>query len=251
MRFSGRRISGTRSFGSDSSAKRFGPIHDTLFFYVKSEGNSWNDIFEPFSKTYLDAFYTHSDADGRRRRRSDLTGDGLRQGDSGKPWKDVDVSSKGHHWAVPGDAVERLGIRAKTFQGKLDALDKARCIHWPQKEGGIPMFKRYMDEQPGRPLQSVWDDISPIHNVSEERLGYPTQKPQVLLERIVSASSNEGDVVLDPFCGCGTGRSCGAEVESQMDRHRHYLPRDFTNRIALEEGFPGRLWGGRPAALAL
>ena len=187
-----------------SGAKRFGPVSDSILFYSRSEDYIWNEQFMPFSEHYLSEFYTHRDSDGRCWRRSDLTGAGTRNGESGMQWKGIDVTAKGRHWAVPGDACERLGIKTGTVQEKLDALDKAGRIHWPQKESGVPMFKRYADEQPGVPLQSVWDDIPPLHNLSAERLGYPTQKPVALLERIIQASSNPGDVVLDPFCGCGT-----------------------------------------------
>jgi site-specific DNA-methyltransferase (adenine-specific) len=86
----------------------------------------------------------------------------------------------------------------------LDALDAAGAIHWPKKEGGVPRLKRYADKSPGVPLQTVWNDIRPLHNLSAERLGYPTQKPLPLLERIIKASSNPNDIVLDAFCGCGT-----------------------------------------------
>jgi DNA modification methylase len=187
-----------------SGAKRFGPVSDSILFYSRSDDYIWNEQFMPFSEHYLNEFYTHRDSDGRRWRRSDLTGAGTRRGESGMPWKGIDVTAKGRHWAVPGDACERLGIKTGTVQEKLDALDKAGRIHWPQKEAGVPMFKRYADEQPGVPLQSVWDDIPPLHNLSAERLGYPTQKPVTLLERIILASSNPGGLVLDPFCGCGT-----------------------------------------------
>ncbi len=186
-----------------SSAKRFGPVNDTLLFYTRSDRYTWHDQFMPFDEHYLDEFYTHRDADGRRWRRSDLTGAGTRKGDSGLPWKGIDVTAKGRHWAVPGDACEKLSITG-TVQRKLDGLDAAGRIHWPQKKDGVPMFKRYADEMPGVPLQALWDDIPPLHNLSAERQGYPTQKPVALLERIIGASSSPGDVVLDPFCGCGT-----------------------------------------------
>jgi len=89
-------------------------------------------------------------------------------------------------------------------QKALDLLDAQNRLHWPKKTGGMPMFKRYLEESPGIPALDVVTDISPLNNVAKERLGYPTQKPVALLERIVAASSNPGDVVLDPFCGCGT-----------------------------------------------
>lgn len=187
-----------------SSAKRYGPVHDTIFFYTGGGTHTWNQQFQPFSETYLSEFYTHYDSDGRRWRRSDLTGDGIRTGDSGKPWRGIDVTAKGRHWAVPSDQSAVKGTEGESTQAKLDALDSAGLIHWPQKEGGVPMFKRYADQQPGVPLQSVWDDIPPLHNLSQERLGYPTQKPLLLLERIIRTSSNKNDIVLDAFCGCGT-----------------------------------------------
>lgn len=86
---------------------------------------------------------------------------------------------------------------------KLDAMDKAGFIHWPAN-GGRPRYKEYLDMLPGAPVADVWTDIPPVHARATERLGYPTQKPVALLERIISASSNPGDVVLDPFAGCGT-----------------------------------------------
>jgi len=91
-----------------------------------------------------------------------------------------------------------------TTSQALDALDAAGRLYWPKRADGVPMLKRYLDESKGVPAQDVISDVSPLNNVASERLGYPTQKPVALLERIVAASSNPGDVVLDPFCGCGT-----------------------------------------------
>jgi site-specific DNA-methyltransferase (adenine-specific) len=87
---------------------------------------------------------------------------------------------------------------------RLDKLDSIGLIHWPKKEGGMPQGKRLLEDAKGIPLQDVWTDLKPIHNISAERLGYPTQKPESLLSRIINASSNPNDIVLDPFCGCGT-----------------------------------------------
>lgn len=173
-----------------SSAKRWGPVHDTILFASKSNDFTWNKITQDYDDVYINAFFTHQDSDGRRWRRADLTGAGVRNGASGLPWKGIDVTAKGRHWAVPAD--------------QLDALDAQGKIHWPQKEGGVPQRKKYLDELTGMPIQDMIIDIKPVHNIGEERLGYPTQKPVALLERILNASSNPGDVVLDPFCGCGT-----------------------------------------------
>jgi hypothetical protein len=93
---------------------------------------------------------------------------------------------------------------------KMDELDAQGRIHWPIKEAGMPRLKIYPEDTPGSPLQDIWTDIKTMHNLSAERLGYPTQKPLALLERIILGSSNPGDLVLDPFCGCGT-TVCAAE----------------------------------------
>jgi site-specific DNA-methyltransferase (adenine-specific) len=172
-----------------SSAKRYGPVHDSIHVYSKSDDYTWNQQFQPYDESYLDAFYTHFDGE-RRWRRSDLTGAGIRHGETGKPWRGIDVTAKGRHWAHPPSV--------------LEVMDSEGKLHWPRKANGMPMFKRFADEQPGVPLQDVWTDIPPMHNLSRERVGYPTQKPEALLERIIQASSNPGDIVLDPFCGCGT-----------------------------------------------
>ncbi len=182
-----------------SSAKRYGPVHDVLLFYARGPQFVWNPQHQPYDEHYISEFYTHVDEDGRRWRRSDLTGAGTRNGETGKPWRGIDVTAKGRHWFVPPT--------------ELDKLDDAGRIHWPAKAGGVPMLKRYLDDQPGVPLQDVWTDISPLHNLAAERLHYPTQKPVALLERILLSSSNEGDVVLDPFCGCGTAISAAERLK--------------------------------------
>jgi len=198
-----------------SSANRYGPVHDSIFFYTIGDAWTWNEQFQPYDDSYLDEFYTHHDPDGRRWRRSDLTGDGVRTGHSGEPWRSVDVTAKGRHWAIPREAVERFNLKGETTQELLEALDKAGCIHWPKKPGGVPMFKRYAELMLGVPLQTVWTDIPPIHNLSQERLGYPTQKPLALLERIIKASSNQNAVVLDAFCGCGTALAAAENLGRQ------------------------------------
>lgn len=184
-----------------NSAKRWGPIHDSILFYSASEDFIWEDETQPYDQEYIDAFFVHQDEDGRRWRRADLTGSGIRHGDSGKPWRGVDVTAKGRHWAVPHD--------------ELDKLDSEGRIHWPKKENGVPQRKRYIDELPGMPLQDLILDIKPVHNVGKVRLKYPTQKPIDLLDRIIRASSKKGQIILDPFCGCGTtvhaAEACGRQ----------------------------------------
>ena len=184
---------------------RYGRITDTIFFYTKSDKFVWNSQYTPYSDEYLERFYRFQDERGRYRI-SDLTGPKVSSGDSGSTWKGFNPSSRGRSWSVPKRAVVELaGEEALSWSiaERLDLLEKHGFIHW-SSSGNVPGFKRYLDTMPGVPLQSLWTDINPISPHAKERLGYPTQKPEALLERIIRASSNEGDVVLDPFCGCGT-----------------------------------------------
>lgn len=196
-----------------SSAKRYGPVHDSIFFYTATSTYTWNPQYAPYDPAYLAANYSNVDEDGRYWKSTDLTGDGIRQGDSGAVWRGVDVTAKGRHWAISRDVLP--GLTAKSSTEKLEALDAAGLIHWPQKRGGIPRLKLYADKMPGLPLQTVWTDISPIGAHAAERLGYPTQKPLALLERIIKASSNPGDIVLDAFCGCGTALVAAQNLKRQ------------------------------------
>ncbi len=172
-----------------SSANRYGPIHDALLFYSKTKSMKWNVVYTGYDSEYVEKFYRHKDDTGRKFRLSDLTGAGVRNGKTGRPWRGVDVTAKGRHWMFP--------------PSQLDQLDRQGRIYWPPK-GVMPAYKRFLDEMPGVPLQDVIVDIKPVPAQAAERLGYPTQKPVALLERIIKASSNPGDTVLDPFCGCGT-----------------------------------------------
>jgi len=184
-----------------SSAKKFAPVHDTILFYSRTDDYVWNKAFQPIPQETIDAWYNNIESDtGRLYNRADITAAGKRAGSSGQPWRGIDVAAKNRHWAIPG----YLGLGKMSAQEALDHLDSQGRLHWPKKAGGMPMFKRYLEESPGIPALDVFSDISPLNNVAKERLGYPTQKPVALLERIISASSNPGDLVLDPFCGCGT-----------------------------------------------
>jgi len=173
-----------------SSAKRYGPVHDSILFYSRGSEFTWNPQYLPYEAEYLDTFFDQTDPDGRRWKRTDLTGAGTRNGETGLRWRGIDVTAKGRHWAYP--------------PSHLDKLDAAGRVHWPQKKDGMPRLKQYPEDLKGVPLQDVWTDIRPMHNLSTERTGYPTQKPLTLMDRIIKSSSNPGDLVLDPFCGCGT-----------------------------------------------
>lgn len=175
---------------SKQGRKGYGQIADVILYYTASDTFCFNTIYTGYSAEYLKK-YSLTDADGRRYRLDNLTGPG---------------------GAVKGNpSYEVMGVIRywRYSQDKMADLIKAgRIIQ--TRPGGVPQYKRYLDEMAGVPLQNVWDDISPLNSQAQERLGYPTQKPLALLERIVSVSSNPGDVVLDPFCGCGT-TVCAAE----------------------------------------
>ena len=188
-----------------SGSKRWGPVHDTILFYTKTNRFVWNTVLLDYSEEYIQRFYRYSDEKGRFRV-GDLTGAGTRSGESGQPWRGVNPTAVGRHWAAPNKALAALFGKESagwSVQRKLDALDKAGLIYWPAR-GRVPGFKRYYDDSAGVPIIDVVTDINPLSAQSAERLGYPTQKPETLLERIIQASSNAGDTVLDPFCGCGT-----------------------------------------------
>ena len=199
-----------------SGARRYGPIHDNILFYCKSGGYVWNPPHTGYSEDYTGKFFRFEDPDGRRYRLTILTGSGTRAGSSGEPWRGIDPASSGRHWAVPGYARKLLpNPNTATVQEALDQLDAIGRVVWPKKQGGMPAFKQYLDDLPGVALQDIWTDIPPISSQASERLGYPTQKPMGLLERIINASSNEGDVVLDPFCGCGTTIAAAQKLNRQ------------------------------------
>lgn len=190
---------------SHGSSKRYGPVHDTILFFAKSNQFQWQYPRDPHGADYIKRKFTYKDPGSERLYQPVLlTGPGTRNGNSGKPWKGYNPTDKGRHWAVPRELSERLGVQDLSVQEKLDALERAGLVYFPIKEEGDPRYKQYADELPGVVQSDVWTDIPPINSQAAERLGYPTQKPESLLERILKASSNEGDTVLDPFCGCGT-----------------------------------------------
>jgi len=160
-----------------SDSKTYNHIHDTIFLYTRTDTWKWTKQHTEYDPEYIENFYRYQDPDGRRFRVSDLTATGTRKGSSGMPWRGIDPAAKGNHW--------------KYTIEKLEELDAQGRIYWPKKEGGIPGYKRYLDEMPGTALQSIWTDISPVSPHATERTGYDTQKPEPLLERIITASSTE------------------------------------------------------------
>ena len=188
------------------SARRYGPVHDIILFYAKSEHYVWTGLGGTYDPDYIAKHFTQTDPEtGRLFQPISLTGAGVRRGESGKPWREIDPTKVKRHWALPGEIIRQCGGDVTlSIQAKLDKLDEAGLIYWPPKPGSTPHLKWFLDELKGAALPDNWTDINPISARAKERLGYPTQKPEALLERIIDASSGEGDVVLDPFCGCGT-----------------------------------------------
>jgi site-specific DNA-methyltransferase (adenine-specific) len=177
-----------------SAAVRWGDVHDVIFFYTKSHQFTWNPIFTKYDEEYT-ARYKNKDAKGDVWSDDNLTAPGVRHGDSGATWKGYNPTARGNHWKVSNVAVISLvgEERAKLLSTteKLDLLDAHGLIHWP-RTNGFPRFKRYLGE--GMRAQDIISDIPPLNSQAQERLGYPTQKPVALLERIISASTNEGDL---------------------------------------------------------
>ncbi|HAU36867.1 MAG TPA: site-specific DNA-methyltransferase [Phycisphaerales bacterium] len=175
-----------------STSGKWPSVHDTLLVYVKGDSFTYHGVLVP-GDTRKIPHTLITGPDGTKYQTYELTAPGkTQQGESGKPWHGFDPSAMGRHWA--------------NSHSTMDEWDAAGLIHWPKNNG----FPRRKDEEAFVPeartvtVGDVWIDIDRINQTAKERLGYPTQKPLELLKRIISASSNPGDVVLDPFCGCGT-----------------------------------------------
>ena len=166
-------------------AKHIGRVSDTIWFYSKSDGFSINPLYTPLSEEYVKNFYKHTDKDGRRYKLDNMLGPGGKA--KGNPY--YEVMGVGRYWRYSKEKMQKL-------------MDEGRVVQ--TNPGTVPMYKRFLDESKGVPLTSIWTDIDLIRGHSKEKIGYPTQKPEALLERIINMASNEGDTVLDPFVGGGT-----------------------------------------------
>ncbi|RKZ29493.1 site-specific DNA-methyltransferase [bacterium] len=185
--------------------KRFGRNADRILFYTKTDKYKFNVVKVDYDEDYVRKFFRKEDERGKYQLVV-LTGMGTTDGESNIEWKGYIPSNSGRHWSVPQRIVNRLVGEEKAK--RMSILEKLELLYENGyivfSKNGVPRFKQYLNEMEGVPCQEIWYDINPLSAHSKEKLGYPTQKPQALLERIIKASSNEGDVVLDPFCGCGT-----------------------------------------------
>ena len=191
-----------------NDAGRFGRTADRLLFYGSDIDRA--AVRVPLAEANVTSKYRHKDGAGKYRR-GDLTGPGISAGEAGATWKGWDPTDIGRHWSVPRTGAYAEWIEEHCIPGyrsedgvlrRLDMLCEAGLIVFTSN--GTPELKRYLSANPGQVPPDVWSDIPPVNSQAAERVGYPTQKPLALLDRIIKASSNEGDMVLDPFCGCAT-----------------------------------------------
>ncbi len=185
----------TSSHGNVS--KTFGEIWESIFFYTKSDDWTWNQQYVPFEESYIESHFTGRDPDGRRWTTSDLVNPGYRP--------NLSYEYKGYKPHKNG---------WKFTKERMEELDRQGRLYFPANKDGRIRLKRYLDETPGQIAQNLWTDISPINSQAHEAMGYATQKPERLVERIVNSSSNPGDLVMDCFCGSGTT----AAVAEKLDR---------------------------------
>ena len=201
-------------------SKFFGINTDTIFFYTKSNDYKFFQPFSEYSEEYIEGFYKYVEPDGRRYRLISMIG----PGGAAKGNPEYEVMGVKRFWRYSKKKMQEL-------------IDNGMVVQ--SNPGTVPSRKQYLDQGKGVSVQSLWDDIPALSASSAERLGYPTQKPVALLERILSASSNEGDVVLDPFCGCGT------TVHAAQKLNRQWIGIDVTHLAIsliekrLKDAFPG------------
>ena len=191
-----------------SDARRFSRVSDRLLFYGRPEA-TWNQVTIALNEAYVDQKYKQRDDRGRYQQTS-LTGPGMSDGESGLPWRGFAPGKSGRCWSAPKTGEYARWIESVIpgylsitgVHARLDALSDAGMIAWTSQES--PRLKRYLLPSSGEALSDFIGDISNINSQAKERVGYPTQKPIALLDRIIAVSSNPGDVVFDPFCGCAT-----------------------------------------------
>lgn len=213
-----------RRSGAHNKPGRYGPVHDTILFYKKTPQATWTNPKRPYMQGHVEEYFVQDDNGWRTNYYGNvLTGSGRRGGESGKPWHGIDPTAKNRHWAIPGALLEEVpeDLSGLSQHEKLDRLHELAYIRL-DPGAAWPMYEHYVTPEDGTGVPDVWafqpytagtvfgtergidEDVRWLSPKSQERLGYPTQKPEGLLHRIVTASSKPGDVVLDPFCGCGT-----------------------------------------------
>jgi site-specific DNA-methyltransferase (adenine-specific) len=223
-----------RRTGSHNKANRWAPIHDVILFYTKSGSYIWNRPRRPYMVGHVRAHFVPDGKGGYRTNYygNVLTGSGTRNGESGLPWRGVDPTAKGRHWAVPGAIWDEVGVdpAGMSQHEKLDLLYSKGFIKIIPGQAW-PIYERTIQPGEGPAAPDIWafqpytegtvhgsndgidEDVRWLNPQVSERLRYPTQKPVGLLKRIIEASSKPGDVVFDPFCGCGTTIAAAEELK--------------------------------------
>ena len=210
------------------SSKFFGPTTDTLLFYSKTKDHQFNQPFVPYSEQYMSRSYRNVESDtGRRYQLVSMTGPG--GASKGNP--SYEVMGVTRYWRYSREQMDELISKGLVVQ---------------PKPGAVPRRKYYLDEGKGVAVQSLWDDIPNLHSRAKERTGYPTQKPLALYERIINTSSNEGDIVLDPFCGCATTLVAAERLKRQWvgidiwdEAHETVIRRLSREGLAVPDGSIG------------
>lgn len=220
-------ITWKRTFAHGNVGRNYGSIADIIFWYTKSDEYCWNQSYSQLTSEEIEAKYPNVDPNGRR-------------------WQSVTLRNPGLRPNLHFPYTASNGITYQPHPNgwscnleRLQKYDREGRLHFPTRSDGALRLKMYADESMGEKLQNIWDDIPPIGAQAAERLGYPTQKPLPLLERIINTSSNPGDVVLDPFCGCGTA------VAAAQKLGRKWIGIDITHlaitliKNRLKDMFPG------------
>ena len=201
-----------------SDAKKWARVNDIILYYARDEDATWNAQYSPYDSEYIAKNYRHDDDDGR----GPYTLDNMAAPEGGGMAAILPETGRPRGWYVwKGYHPPERGWRYS--QETMQKLDEERRVWYPPSKDKRLRLKRYLNEMPGRIVDTNWTDVSPIGAHAKERLGYPTQKPLALLERIIRASSNPGDVVLDPFCGCGTA------IDAAQSLGRRWLGIDVTH----------------------
>ncbi len=225
-----------------NDSKTWSKVTDSILFYTKGKSFTWNTPREPLSEDYRNTKYRHDDGDGRGLYRLDNMTSPNPRPKMMYQWLGFPFPPMG--WRYKPETMQKLHDEGRVWYPTNDdgsfRLDRR------------PQLKRYLSETDGGVMGVVWSDISPLNSQAQERLGYPTQKPLALVERIIAASSNEGDVILDPFCGCGTA------VHAAQKLSRQWMGIDVTHLAItliekrMKDAFAGIAFDvvGRPQTLA-
>ena len=211
-------ITWKRTTSHGNASRNFGAVVDRILFYTRSDRYVWNQQYSSFDMSYIENKFRWQDGDGRR-------------------WQSVTLRNPSSRPNLVYDYKASDGRTYKPHpngwscdEQRMRKYDREKRLHFPSKPTGKLRLKMYLDESPGVKVQNLWSDIPAVNSMAEERLGYPTQKPLALLQRIVATSSNPGDVVLDPFCGCGTAVHA---AQASPGGHRRWIGIDVTH-IAIQ-----------------